>query len=171
MTPTRLITILLPFVAVSILAAQEPAGPVGRGGQMPFPGGPGGRGRLGMPPRDTTQPPATGTAKITGRIVAADTGTPIRRAQIRVTSTEARLNRVVTTDSDGRYELLNLPAGRYRLFVNRAGYVALEYGQARPFESGNRSTSRTARRSKKSTSACRVAASLRDVSQTSSAIP
>ena len=136
MKPTRLITILLPVFAASILAAQEPGpGPLGRGGQAPFPGGPGGRGRLGMPPRDNT-PPATGTAKITGRIVASDTGTPIRRAQIRVTSTEARLNRVVTTDSDGRYELLNLPAGRYRLFVNRAGYVALEYGQARPFESG-----------------------------------
>jgi hypothetical protein len=53
-----------------------------------------------------------------------------------VTSGEARFNRVVTTDGDGRYELLNLPAGRYRLFVNRAGYVALEYGQARPFENG-----------------------------------
>jgi hypothetical protein len=96
---------------------------------------PGGRGRFGIPPRDNSQT-ATGTAKITGRVVAADTGVPIRRAQVRITSGEARLNRVVTTDSDGNYELLNLPAGRYRLFVNRAGFVALEYGQARPFESG-----------------------------------
>ena len=30
----------------------------------------------------------------------------------------------------------SLPAGRYRLFVDKAGYVALEYGQARPFEAG-----------------------------------
>jgi hypothetical protein len=88
-----------------------------------------------MPPRDNAQT-ATGTAKITGRVVSAETGTPIRRAQIRVQSVEARFNRVVTTDGDGRYELLNLPAGRYRLSVSRAGYVALEYGQARPFESG-----------------------------------
>ncbi len=89
-----------------------------------------------MPPRDDSQTTPAGNAKITGRVVAADTGSPIRRAQIRVTSGEARFNRVVTTDGDGRYELLNLPAGRYRLFVNRAGYVALEYGQARPFENG-----------------------------------
>jgi hypothetical protein len=89
-----------------------------------------------MPPRDNTQPAATGTAKITGRVIAADTGMPVRRAQIRVASSEARLNRVVTTDGDGRYELLNLPAGRYRVSVTRAGYVSLEYGQARPFESG-----------------------------------
>jgi carboxypeptidase family protein len=131
-----LITILL-GILVGAASAQEPgSGPLGRGGQAPFPGGPAGRGGLGMPPRDNSQPAPTGTAKITGRVVAADTGTPIRRAQIRVTSPEARLNRVVTTDSDGRYELLNLPAGRYRVFVNRAGYVALEHGQARPFESG-----------------------------------
>ncbi len=137
MTLLRLFTFLLAILTASIAAAQEPGpGPLGRGGQAPFPGGPGGRGRLGIPPRDNTQPPPTGTAKITGRVIAADTGAPIRRAQIRVTSGEARLNRVVTTDGDGRYELLNLPAGRYRLFVNRAGYVALEYGQARPFESG-----------------------------------
>ncbi len=132
MLPFRL---AIPFALfmTTVMAAQEPGpGPLGRGGQPPFPGG---RGRLGMPPRDNV-PVATGTAKITGRVIAADTGTPVRRAQIRITSTEARLNRVVTTDGDGRYELPNLPAGRYRVFVARAGYVSLEYGQARPFESG-----------------------------------
>jgi len=125
--------LLFALFMTTIMTAQEPGpGPLGRG-QGPFPGG---RGRLGMPPRDDSQAAPTGNAKITGRVVAADTGSPIRRAQIRVTSGEARFNRVVTTDGDGRYELLNLPAGRYRLFVNRAGYVALEYGQARPFENG-----------------------------------
>jgi Carboxypeptidase regulatory-like domain len=92
-------------------------------------------GRLGVPPRDTLPPP-TGTAKITGRVVSAETGAPIRRAQIRIASGDTRTNRNVTTDSDGRYELATLPAGRYRLYVNKAGYVSLEYGQARPFEAG-----------------------------------
>lgn len=125
--------LLFALFMTTVMTAQEPGpGPLGRG-QGPFPGG---RGRLGVPPRDDSQAAPTGNAKITGRVVAADTGSPIRRAQIRVTSGEARFNRVVTTDGDGRYELLNLPAGRYRLFVNRAGYVALEYGQARPFENG-----------------------------------
>ncbi len=132
MLPLRL-ALLVVLVTTTVVTAQEPGpGPLGRG-QGPFPGG---RGRLGQPPRDASQATPTGNAKITGRVVASDTGSPIRRAQIRVTSGEARFNRVVTTDGDGRYELLNLPAGRYRLFVNRAGYVALEYGQARPFENG-----------------------------------
>ncbi len=132
MLPFRL-TLLFVLLTASVAAAQDPGpGPLGRG-QGPFPGG---RGRLGQPPRDASQATPTGNAKITGRVVASDTGSPIRRAQIRVTSSEARFNRVVTSDGDGRYELLNLPAGRYRLFVNRAGYVALEYGQARPFENG-----------------------------------
>ena len=88
-----------------------------------------------MPPRDNAATP-TGTARITGRVVAADTGSPIRRAQVNVNSRDAQFNRSVTTDSEGRYELSSLPAGRYRLFVDKAGYVALEYGQARPFEAG-----------------------------------
>ena len=119
----------------SAAAAQEPGpGPAGRGGQGPFPGGRGGR-FGGIPPRDNAQAP-TGTARISGRVVAADTGTPIRRAQININSRDAQFNRNVTTDGEGRYELATLPAGRYRLFVSKAGFVALEYGQARPFEAG-----------------------------------
>lgn len=130
------------LTAFLVLAIAGPAiaqgpGPLGRGGEAPFPDGRGGRGgRLGgLPPRDNA-PAATGTAKITGRVVSADTGTPIRRAQIRITSPDVRVNRDAVTDSDGRFEILSLPASRYRLYVNKAGYVALEYGQARPFEAG-----------------------------------
>ena len=135
---------ILRFAAATVLLltlttaadAQAPGGRGGRGGQGPLPGGPGGRGRLGgLPPRDNAEMP-TGTAKISGRVVAADAGTAIRRAQININSRDANFNRVVATDGDGRYELTALPAGRYRLFVNKAGFVALEYGQARPFEAG-----------------------------------
>src|SRR5687768_479423 len=104
-------------------AAQAPGpGPFGRGGQAPMPGSRGGR-LGGMPPRDNASTP-TGTAKITGRVIAADTGSPIRRAQINVSSRDAGFNRSVATDSEGRYDLSALPAGRYRLFVNKAGFVA-----------------------------------------------
>ena len=41
-----------------------------------------------------------------------------------------------TTDADGRYEISSLPAGRYSIFVSRNGYVSLQFGQQRPFESG-----------------------------------
>jgi hypothetical protein len=40
-------------------------------------------------PRDTT--PKIGTSRIRGRIVAADTGQPLRKAQVRATSAELRL--------------------------------------------------------------------------------
>jgi protocatechuate 3,4-dioxygenase beta subunit len=60
----------------------------------------------------------------------------LRRAQIRVSATEQRINRGVNTDADGRYELTELPAGRYNIFVTRNGYVPLQFGQRRPFETG-----------------------------------
>lgn len=130
-----LLSALLIVLLVAPAAAQAPGpGPGGRGGQGPMPGGRGGR-LGGMPPRDNAAMP-TGTARITGRVVVADTGTPIRRAQISLNSRDAGFNRNVATDSEGRYELTGLPAGRYRLYVSKAGFVALEYGQARPFEAG-----------------------------------
>jgi hypothetical protein len=109
-------------------------GPIIDPGQLPQ--GPGGLGgRFGGPLRDNTPAPK-GTAKIIGRIVSADSGNPIRRAQVRVSAPDARTNRVVTTDNQGRYEIGDLPAARYRLMISKAGYVTLEYGQARPFEAG-----------------------------------
>src|SRR5687767_3015755 len=128
-------TIAMVSIAAVIAAQQPGPGPGGRGGQGPLPGGRGGGRFGGIPPRDNVNTP-TGTASISGRVIAADTGTPIRRAQININSRDAQFNRSVTTDGDGRYELATLPAGRYRLSVNKAGYVALEYGQARPFEAG-----------------------------------
>ena len=71
-----------------------------------------------------------------GIIVAADNGTPIRRAQVRIMSPEARETRVSTTDSQGRFEIKELPAGRYTMTVSKAGFVTLQYGQRRPSESG-----------------------------------
>ncbi len=131
----RTLAALLVVALSTTAAAQEPGpGPAGRGGAGPFPGGRGGR-FGGIPPRDNAPTP-TGTARISGRVVAADTGTAIRRAQININSRDAQFNRNVTTDAEGRYELATLPAGRYRLFVSKAGFVALEYGQARPFEVG-----------------------------------
>jgi Carboxypeptidase regulatory-like domain len=40
------------------------------------------------------------------------------------------------TDAEGRYELTQLPAGRYQLTATRGGYVEVAYGQRRPFERG-----------------------------------
>lgn len=91
--------------------------------------------RPGGPTRDTPEE-KTGTAIIKGKVLAADTGSPLRRAQVRLSSPEVRGGRVATTDADGGYEFRDLPAGRYTLNASKAGYVALQYGQRRPFEQG-----------------------------------
>src|SRR5262249_49926766 len=81
----------------------------------------------GMPPRDSGARP--GPARIRGRVAAADTGAPIRKAQIRAMSPETRDNRLATTDAQGYYEFKELPAGRYTLMANKGSYVSLQYGQ------------------------------------------
>jgi len=108
----------------SPLAAQLPQG-------TPMPGP-----RMQMPTRDAAAQPATGTGRIQGRVVAADTGVPLRRAQIRIFANEQRVNRMATTDAEGRYQIRDLPAGRYNINVARNGYVSLQFGQQRPFEPG-----------------------------------
>jgi protocatechuate 3,4-dioxygenase beta subunit len=49
---------------------------------------------------------------------------------------ENQLRRTTTTDADGRYEFLDLPAGRFNVSVTKTGYVTLQYGQRRTFEAG-----------------------------------
>ena len=87
-------------------------------------------------PRDNAQPKAAGTATIRGHVVAADTGQPLRKAQVRITSGELRENRLTSTDADGTYEFKEVIAGRYNVSASKGSYVALQYGQLRPFEPG-----------------------------------
>ena len=90
----------------------------------------------GGPPRDNAQPKAAGTATIRGHVVAADTGQPLRKAQVRIISGELRENRSTSTDADGKYEFKDVIAGRYNINASKGSYVALNYGQLRPFEPG-----------------------------------
>jgi hypothetical protein len=73
-------------------------------------------------------------AVIRGRIFAADTGKPLRRAQVTLTAPELGGPRNVNTGLDGRYEFKDLPAARYTLTARRSGYLQLRYGQRRPME-------------------------------------
>ena len=77
-----------------------------------------------------------GTARLTGRVLAADTGKPLRRAIVRASVPGTREPRWMWTDSDGRWRLDHLPAGRYTLAASKSGYLSLRYGQLRPFEPG-----------------------------------
>jgi hypothetical protein len=118
--PGVLVPLLLSFTLGAAQAASLQAPPGGAGVQIP--------------PRDNTA--KTGTAILRGRIVEADSGQPLRKAQVRISSQEVRENRMVTTDAQGRYEFKELPAARYTITASKGSYVALSYGQTRPFESG-----------------------------------
>ena len=116
--------------AFTILTAQQPqpGPPPGAPGQSP----------PRTPPRATRpeEDPQKGTAVLRGYVLAADTGNPIRRALVRVTSQDGRSGGMTQTDADGRFEIKELLGGRYTLMVTKAGYVSMSYGQRRPEQPG-----------------------------------
>jgi protocatechuate 3,4-dioxygenase beta subunit len=118
--------LICPFLA----AGQAPSIPQG----ATLPGPPMPRGQI--PARDGVGDTPTGTGRIRGRVVAADTGAPLRRAQVRLSAAELRVNRSATTNAEGMYDFPDLPAGRYSVSVSRSGFVSLSFGQRRPFEQG-----------------------------------
>jgi hypothetical protein len=87
-------------------------------------------------PRDPAKPKDTGTARISGRVVNAESGTPLRRAEVMLGSETLKEARSTSTDEAGRYEFKDLPAGRYTLSASKAGFAFVSYGQKRPFQPG-----------------------------------
>ena len=126
-----------PAAAQAVFTVQQPPGfPV----QAPPPGG-----RMPQPNAATDQPP--GTATLRGRVFAADTGQPLRKAQVRIQQQRegpvggavnffALENRLATTDAQGVYEFKDVRAGRYTVMANKGSYVSMQYGQTRPTEPG-----------------------------------
>ncbi len=89
-----------------------------------------------QPPRDTpflaeTEPEPT-DGSLTGRVVAADTGSALTRATVRLRGLDTRERRSVDTDESGRYAFTGLPAGRYTVTVSRAGFTTIALGQDHP---------------------------------------
>jgi hypothetical protein len=115
------------LVLAPVLFAQPPGPGVAPGGRF---------GDQRLPPRDPRQAEAPrGTAIMRGTVVAADNGSPIRRAQVRL-SGQGVPARIATTDERGRFEIKELPAGRYTVSASKGGFVPLQYGQRRPSEQG-----------------------------------
>ena len=87
------------------------------------------------PPPQQPQTPANppkATAVVRGRVAAADTGLPARRAQVRMTRTGTQgPNQTMSTtvDADGNYEFTALLPGRYIVSAAKSGYVD---GSGRP---------------------------------------
>jgi hypothetical protein len=135
--PRLVIASLLVATAFGSLAAQQPTQTV-TPGQTTQPGQVPPAPSTRMPPR-VLRPgelPPKGTARIRGQVVAGDTGAPIRRAQVRAMSMEARGGGVTSTNTEGFFEIKDLPAGRYTIMATKGGYVSIQYGQRRPGEQG-----------------------------------
>ena len=86
------------------------------------------------PPRDAAAE-KKGTAIVRGKIVNAE-GRPLRRVQLRLSGDAIPEGRTASTNGQGRFEIAELPAGRYTLNASRAGYLGLSFGQSRPGEPG-----------------------------------
>ena len=130
-TTRRLLGALLPFCLAALMpyaillgaqGAARPGQPVTR-----------------QPSRDTPaqqQEAPAPKGRIAGRVVAADSGRPVRRARVFLSGAQIQGGRGTLTDNDGNFELSELPEGRYTLTAGRAGFITLSYGQRRPLQAG-----------------------------------
>lgn len=97
-----------------------------------------GAGQEGMPILPGMMNPRnlkTGKGRVRGRVIAADTGSAMRRVQVRISGSDI-MSKTMLTDGDGRFEFTELPAGRFTMSATKAGFVTVQYGQLRPFEQG-----------------------------------
>ena len=90
-------------------------------------------------PRDATGAAPAGTASITGVVVAADTGAPLRRVQLRLsgaTATGGAFGKVAASDDQGQFVFDALPPGQFTVDANRDQFLAASYGQKKPGRPG-----------------------------------
>ncbi len=133
--------LMLTFAA--LLCAQAPAPAQGQSaqGQASAQGagrgqgrGQGGTGaRRGGPQRDVVAQQGTGV--IAGKVVAADTGRPLKRARV-VISGGGRPH-AASTDEQGRYRVAGLPAASYTVTAAKSGFVDGAFGQRRSLRTGS----------------------------------
>src|SRR4051812_8284249 len=90
----------------------------------------------GPPPPIRDNLLAKGTASIKGRVLAGDSGRPIRRVQVSLSAQELGEAKSISTTADGLFEFKDLPPGRYTIAASKPGYIRLQYGQKRPGEPG-----------------------------------
>jgi hypothetical protein len=79
------------------------------------------------PARDRAASAATGTARISGRVVSADNGRPVRAIVVRISAAELGEPKSTVTDPGGRYEIAELPASRFTVTAMKAGFVTISH--------------------------------------------
>src|SRR5687767_13257577 len=96
-----------------------------------------GRGQR-QPARDRAELPK-GTSAVSGRVLAADTGRPVKRARVSVTGAATGGGRgggTAISDDQGRYVVADLAAGTYSVSASKSGFVDAVFGQRRPLQPG-----------------------------------
>ena len=88
-----------------------------------------------LPPRDVTTAEKKGTGVIRGKITNTE-GRPLRRVQLRLSGEAIPEGRTTSTNGLGKFEIRELPAGRFNLTASRAGYLPMAFGQTRIGEPG-----------------------------------
>jgi protocatechuate 3,4-dioxygenase beta subunit len=77
------------------------------------------------------------TCRVWGLVLKMADGSPLKNAMVRLENEEDHEHTIAArTGADGRFELRNVPAARYKLRVSRNGYVEQEYGQVKPSDPG-----------------------------------
>ena len=77
------------------------------------------------------------SASIQGVVVEAGSTNPVSKATVTLSRAGAAPAEVTRTDSDGRFYLLNIVPGQYRIVVSHAGHVKAQYGQTHPGGDGS----------------------------------
>jgi hypothetical protein len=129
--------LFLSLLVVSHTGWAQTAGS-GQPGQtaQPGPTSPATPQRMPARPLRPGETPPKGTAVIKGQVTAGGTGAPVRRAQVRAMSMEGRGGGVTSTDTNGVFQITDLPAGRYSVSVSKGGFAQAAFGQRRPGDPG-----------------------------------
>jgi 5-hydroxyisourate hydrolase-like protein (transthyretin family) len=84
-----------------------------------------------------SQPPAK--CSLSGTVVNSVTGEPLNKVDLRLEPLNRQATHVAVTQSDGegRFALVDLDPGGYRLIGSRSGYFEMSYGARRPDSDGS----------------------------------
>lgn len=69
--------------------------------------------------------------RISGVVIDATTGKPVRRARVQASAVSGSGKGEAVSGQDGRFEIHDLLAGHYTLTASKGGYLPAEYGQVR----------------------------------------